>query len=164
MAETIENNLRKLIIDEMDVNPQYYERMSQLLDELIEQRKREATDYKEYLKKIAELAKNVRHPGTGSSYPEGVTTPALQALFDNLKVASSNAEEPAPPYGYDTVEEYKTHTAIALDKTIKSVKKAGWRGNHFKEKQVKLAIKKVLGEDESMINHIFEIVKNQNDY
>ena len=32
VAETIENNVRRLIIDEMAVNPKYYEKMSALLD------------------------------------------------------------------------------------------------------------------------------------
>ena len=39
VAETIENNVRKLIIDESPINPKYYEKMSELLDALIEQRK-----------------------------------------------------------------------------------------------------------------------------
>ena len=38
VAETIENNVRKLIIDEQPINPKYYEKMSELLDALIEQR------------------------------------------------------------------------------------------------------------------------------
>ena len=46
MAETIENNVRRLIIDEMAVNPRYYEEMSTLLDALIAERKRQALDYK----------------------------------------------------------------------------------------------------------------------
>ena len=33
LAETIENNVRRLIIDETPVNPKYYEKMSKLLDE-----------------------------------------------------------------------------------------------------------------------------------
>ena len=49
MAETIENNVRKLIIDEMAVNPKYYEKMSELLDALIRQRKQQALSYKAYL-------------------------------------------------------------------------------------------------------------------
>jgi type I restriction enzyme, R subunit len=49
MAETIENNVRKVIIDEMAVNPKYYEKMSELLDALIEQRKAQALNYKAYL-------------------------------------------------------------------------------------------------------------------
>ena len=39
MAETIENNIRRLIIDEMATNPKYYEKMSVLLNELIKGRK-----------------------------------------------------------------------------------------------------------------------------
>ena len=35
VAETIENNVRRLIIDETAVNPKYYEKMSELLDALI---------------------------------------------------------------------------------------------------------------------------------
>ncbi len=46
VAETIENNVRKLIIDESAVNPKYYEKMSELLDALILQRKQEALDYR----------------------------------------------------------------------------------------------------------------------
>jgi type I restriction enzyme R subunit len=48
MAETIENNVRRLIIDEMAVNPKYYEKMSELLDALILQRRQDALDYKAY--------------------------------------------------------------------------------------------------------------------
>jgi type I restriction enzyme R subunit len=36
MAETIENNLRRVIIDEQPINPKYYEKMSELLDTLIQ--------------------------------------------------------------------------------------------------------------------------------
>ena len=39
VAETIENNVRKLIIDEQPINPKYYEKMSELLDALIKQRR-----------------------------------------------------------------------------------------------------------------------------
>ena len=60
MAETIENNVRRLIVDEMAVNPRYYEKMSELLDGLILQRKQEAIDYKAYLAWIVELTKKVR--------------------------------------------------------------------------------------------------------
>ena len=42
VAETVENNVRRLIVDEMAVNPKYYEKMSAVLDALIKQRKEEA--------------------------------------------------------------------------------------------------------------------------
>jgi type I restriction enzyme, R subunit len=46
VAETIENNVRRLIIDQSAVNPKYYEKMSELLDALILQRRQEALDTK----------------------------------------------------------------------------------------------------------------------
>ena len=62
VAETIENNIRRLIIDEMPTNPKYYENMSTLLDELIKERKEELRNYKKYLARIVELTKKVKNP------------------------------------------------------------------------------------------------------
>ena len=84
VAETIENNVRRLIIDEIAVNPKYYEKMSALLDALILQRKQEAVDYKEYLATIVDLTRKVKRPDLRLSYPPSLKTPALRALFDNL--------------------------------------------------------------------------------
>ena len=84
VAETIENNVRRLIIDEMAVNPKYYEEMSKLLDILIRQRKQEAIDYKAYLTEIVHLTSNVSKQGNRSSYPDSINTPSLRALYDNL--------------------------------------------------------------------------------
>ena len=64
MAETIENNVRRLIIDETAVNPKYYEKMSKLLDTLILQRKQEAMSYKAYLARLVKLTKKVSSPET----------------------------------------------------------------------------------------------------
>ena len=68
VAETIENNVRRLIVDEMAVNPKYYEKMSELLDALILQRKQEALDYKAYLTRIVALSKQVSQSESQSSY------------------------------------------------------------------------------------------------
>lgn len=43
-AETIINNVRKTIVDERALNPRYYDRMSELLDALIQQRHQAAVD------------------------------------------------------------------------------------------------------------------------
>jgi type I restriction enzyme R subunit len=143
-AETIENNVRKVIIDEMAVNPKYYERMSQLLDALIQARKKQAMDYKAYLAKIVELTKKVSKPDTQVSYPQAINTGARRALYDNL--------------GQDE------ELAVRVDTAIRSVKKADWRGNRFKEREVRYAIQSVLGGDVRLVDGIFEIVKNQRDY
>jgi type I restriction enzyme R subunit len=62
VAEAIENNVRKLIIDEQPINPKYYEKMSGLLNALIEQRRKRALDYQQFLRQIVELTKKVANP------------------------------------------------------------------------------------------------------
>lgn len=84
VAETIENNVRKLILDENPINPKYYERMSQLLDALILQRKQEALDYQDYLAKIVALTREIKTGPKNSDYPASLNTPGKKALFDNL--------------------------------------------------------------------------------
>ena len=84
MAETIENNVRRLIINERAVNPKYYDKMSELLDALIHKRREEALDYKAYLVEIIELTKQVSRQESGQ-YPLTTNSGALRALYDNLK-------------------------------------------------------------------------------
>lgn len=144
MAETIENNVRKVIIDESPANPKYYERMSELLDALIKARREAAMDYKEYLKRIVELTKQTKHPESQSTYPSSVNSGSRRALFDNL---DNNVE-----------------LAVGIDIAIRNVKKADWRGNRFKKLEVRNAIKSLLGDDETKIDEIFEIVKSRSDY
>ena len=166
VAETIENNVRRLIIDETAVNPKYYEKMSDLLDALIRRRKREALDYKRYLAELVELTRKVSSPETQSSYPSSIDSAVLRALFDNLEEPQASAVREPPPPHYGTKPTVKTREtkALALDREIRRVKKADWRGNTFKEREVRNAIKSELRDDEELANTIFEIVRNQRVY
>ncbi|MCY3615181.1 MAG: HsdR family type I site-specific deoxyribonuclease [Bacteroidetes bacterium] len=148
MAETIENNVRRLIIDKKAINPKYYDKMSLLLDALILQRKKEALDYKAYLARVVDLTKQISQPETQSSYPSSIQSTALKSLYDNLDGTKISPEE----------------GALSLDRAIRDVKKADWRGNRFKEREVRNAIRTVLGDDTSLANTIFDIVKAQSDY
>ncbi len=142
VAETIENNLRKVIHDERPINPRYYENMSQLLDELIAQRRQEALEYEEYLAMIVELTRQIKRPNE-TKYPKTLDTRAKRALYDNL----------------DQDEEL----AMVLDYEVIYTKKDDWRGNRIKEKEVLFAIKKHI-KDEEKLKQIFEIIKNQPEY
>jgi type I restriction enzyme R subunit len=171
VAETIENNVRRLIIDEQPINPKYYEKMSDLLDALIEQRKKEALDYQKYLEKIVELTKKVKDPTAGASYPKLLNTPAKRALYDNLGKNEALAR--------------------AIDGAVVAGKQDDWRSNSFKIKKVRLAIKDALesykfvktGESSGeateepdkyagktaeainvVVDEILELVKNQHEY
>src|SRR5205823_1083644 len=141
--ETIENNLRRVIIEEMPINPNYYEKMSELLDTLIQERQSRAQEYEQYLARIIELANQVQNPTSGIAYPKLLNTRARRALYDNL--------------GKDE------QLAMNLDAAIQRTKKDGWRGSKIKEREVKFAIRDVL-QDETQANKILEIVKNQDEY
>ena len=155
MAETIENNVRRLIIDEIAVNPKYYEKMSALLDALIAQRRQEALDYKAYLTRIVELTRKVsRSEEAVSTYPSNINSGALRALYDNLEgVAVAEA-----------ATDGQERQALVLDRAIRGIKKADWRGNRFKEREVRNAVKAELGDDDALVDTVFEIVKAQREY
>jgi type I restriction enzyme R subunit len=145
VAETIENNVRRIIVDEQPINPKYYEKMSELLDALIKQRREKAIEYQEYLAQIAELAKQVASPSGNTTYPPALDTQAKQSLYDNLDQNES--------------------LALAIDKAIWDNLQDGWRNNSIKTKMIKRAIKALLTDsDDSFIDHIMEIVREQNDY
>lgn len=125
VAETIENNVRKLIINESPVNPAYYEKMSKLLDALIEQRRKGVLSYKEYLEEIAQLAKDVSMPGGGAaSYPPSLNTSAQRALYNNLNQDKG--------------------LALAVDAAIMESLQSDWKTSTMKTRKVRLAIKAVL--------------------
>jgi type I restriction enzyme, R subunit len=148
VAEVIENNIRKLIIDERPTNPKYYDNMSVLLDEIIRERKQKSLEYERYLKKIVNYVKQLKNVSGPIKYPNEVDTNAKRAFYDNL----GNNEE----------------LALALHENISEYKPDGWRGNKIKEKRVKIAIKKALKkydiDDEEEVEKVLELVKNQNEY
>ena len=162
VAETIENNVRRIIIDEMAINPRYYERMSDLLDALIRRRKQEAMDYRTYLAGIVALAKQVKQP-EDERYPFTINGSARRALYDNLKDVQGLEDLMLKDKVADTPAGAAETAALAVDDAVRSVKKADWRGNRFKEREVRNAIRAVL-RDDALAEGIFEIVKAQRDY
>ncbi len=144
MSETIENNLRKVIIDEQPVNPKYYEKMSELLDALIQQRKDDALDYETYLDNLVKLAGKVRDPSGAGEYPVSLDTFAKRALYDNL--------------------DHDEAVAVRVDTAVRYTRKDDWRGHKFKKKEVLNAVREELGKYETRTDEIFEIVKNQREY
>ena len=166
VAETIENNVRRLIVDEMAVNPKYYEKMSAVLDALIEQRREEAIEYKAYLKKVIELAKKVRRGEGGAAYPATIKTPALRAIFDNLPEVVLERAVAEPDTAANAVDETdpREEVAIEVDRAVRQARMDDWRGNPIKEKRVARAIRDALGSHKAITLTILEIVKAQREY
>jgi type I restriction enzyme R subunit len=167
VAETIENNVRRLIINESPVDPAYYEKMSKLLDALIEQRRKGMLDYKAYLEQIAALTARAKTPGSAGAYPAALQTAAQRALYNNL--GSGNPQ-----------------LALDVDAAVKASLMDGWRESTLKTRKVRLAIRYVLGTQhpadqqqlaqqpgvatglppdlEAETDRILALVKNQDDY
>jgi type I restriction enzyme R subunit len=143
VAETIENNVRKVIIEESKTNPKYFEKMSDLLKELIQQRKEQRIAYQEYLEKIKELAERVADPSKSNAYPMTLNTKAKQALYDNL--------------------EDNEQLALALDQVVQYTKNDGWRDNKIKEKKIKIAVGGLV-QNEEKTAEIMKIIKAQGEY
>lgn len=146
MAETIENNVRKTIVDENPVNPKYYGRMSLLLDELITLRRQNALDYQQYLERIRDLSKQVIRPEqtNEASYPETMDTQAKRAFYDN--------------FGHDEV------LATRIDTTIRYTKKAEWIGDRFKERELARALREETASYNVNIDDVLELARKQKEY
>ncbi len=113
-AETIENNIRKVVVERKPTNPKYYEKMSVLLDEVIKARRKDMMDYEEYLKKIVEIAQKTSYPESSTDYPTTMNTSGKRALYDNL--------------------DKNEILALAVDGEIFRSKYDDWRGKKVKEK------------------------------
>lgn len=148
VAEVIENNVRRLIIEEKPTNPKYFEKMSVLLDELIQARKQGAINYAKYLKTVIDLVKKVKNVGGNELYPDKIDSKAKRALYDNL--------------------DKNENLAISLHKNILKAKQDDWKGNRIKEKQVRNAIKRTLEQadinKDDEVEKIFKLALNQNEY
>ncbi len=143
VAETIENNVRKVIIEESQANPRYYEKMSKLLDELIQMRKEETIDYEEYLERVKGLAEKVSQLNDSKEYPDTLDTKAQKALYDNLENDES--------------------LALTLHKVIIEKKLDGWRDGGIKEKKLMLAVNTIISDTDKTLE-IMGIIKAQNEY
>ena len=143
-AEAIENNIRRKMVEKVTVNPKYYEKMSAILDKLIQDRQKGVLSYKELLDEYIKLAKNVDHPEENEDYPESVRhSKAMQALYDNV--------------GGDEV------LAIELHKAVMDSKMSGFRGDSIKERRIKRALFAILNDD-TEVERLYKIIEKQEEY
>ncbi len=142
MAESIANNTKKRIIEKEASDPKYYEKLSSLLNDLINQFREKKLTYLEYLQQIHNLAKQVIHK-EDKNYPKKINTNALKALYDNL--------------------DQNEALALEIDACIRDNKKDGWVGHNQKEKNLKIALRKVIN-DEGLLENIFNLAKRIDKY
>lgn len=144
VAATITNNMRKVIIDERAMNPKYYDKMSELLDALIDERRKGAIDYKKYLERLIDQAQKLGKRESDAVYPTWADNGAKRSLLD---------------FGLPAAD-----IAIAVDRAVMLSKPDHWIGNVMKEKRVKRALRKVLPDDYDRLDELFDLVKARDEY
>lgn len=144
VAELIENNVRRLIIDERPINPKYFDKMSELLDALVDKLRQEAIDYQTYLKEVAELAHKVADPKHGGEYPRTIDTAGKRALYDFLLEDEG--------------------LAIQVHNEIRKTAQDGWKNNRIKTRKVYRALKNAVGERDVNVRDLLELVKANGEY
>ena len=159
VAETIINNVRKVIIRDQLTDPRFYEQMSALLDDLIAQSKQESADYEVFLRQAEAVARRLAARGIADGVPAVLHgNPEAAVLFNNLPTV------PATTFRYPTPEEALAQFALRLDRAVREQAPAGWRGDHAREAKVKNALYPLLDRDKDATVAVFEIVKNQPGY
>lgn len=143
-AETIANNIRTVIIDERPLNPKYYDRMSELLDAILKERRQESLDYKDYLSKLLEHAEKLGKEESETEYPAWADNGARRALVDFFGSDGDFAER--------------------VDGAVRLSKPDSWVGNPLKERVVKRAVRDTLPPEFDRLDNLFELVKARDEY
>ncbi|WP_028124896.1 type I restriction endonuclease subunit R [Eremococcus coleocola] len=152
-AEIIDNNLTYEIVKKKSSNEVYYGKLSEMLEEVITQRKIGAMSYGEYLKEVVELAKSVIHPENSGFYPDDIKdSEAKRAIYDYLGVKESSV-------------------AYEVDAAVRLSMQPDWSGNKQKQNRIKGAIYDTLcscGYEEdkagNLTEEIFDLAKRQVEY
>lgn len=143
-ADTLANTLRRAIAEERPLNPKYYDRMSALLDAVLDERQRGALDYQDYLARLLDHAARLADGGPDTAYPEWADTRARRALVDFFT--------PSP------------ELARLADTTILTTKPDSWVGNAMKEKKVRRALAQALPAGFDRLDALLDLAKAQPEY
>ena len=167
IAEGIINNVRKTIIRSQLTDPRFYEQMSKLLDDLIQQSRADATAYEEFLRKAETLVKRLAAKQTGEGVPAALHGKReATVIYNNLprvleagRAEAAMVTEPSVDYGDDLVK-----LALEIDRVMRERAPAGWKGDQAREAQVLNALFPLLDRNREATHALFELIKNQPGY
>jgi len=166
VAETIENNVRKKINRDQLSDPAFYERMSQLLDEVIADRKAKAIAYEEYLNRIADIVKTV-DAGKADDSPRQLDSPGKRAIYNVLQKFEQSGHRSGQvvesPASYNNGRDRDVDMALKVDTTVRRVRPDSWRGVQTKEEVIKGALYEIL-QDKALVETLFTVLVGQGEY
>ena len=167
IAEGIINNVRKTIVRNQLTDPQFYEQMSKLLNDLIKQSRKDAAAYEEFLRKAEALVKRL----AARQFDDGVPA-ALHGrreatvIYNNLPQILDAGRARADGFAESRAEygDERLRLALKIDQVMRVQAPAGWRGDQAREAQVLNALAPLLGRNREATLALFELVKNQPGY
>jgi type I restriction enzyme R subunit len=163
IAEGIINNVRKTIIRDQLTDPRFYEEMSKLLDDLIQQSRETAEEYEVFLRNVESLVKKLssKHPEEG--VPKSLRgNPEAARIYRNLPGILGAGDTQGHEQTLD--EDKLVKLAIEIDRAMREQAPAGWKGDQTREAQVLNALFPLLGFDRAATQALFDLVKNQAGY
>lgn len=147
VAELLVANMRKMIISERPNNPAYFDKISDLLNQLLQAQKEGKMQYKELIEQLIEKIREVRSD-TKLKYPKAIDTKGKRALYDNL--------------GRDEA------LAVMVHNAVKQNARDGFRdtsGGGMKMKALRQAVKRVLPDvSVDKLDEIMQIIIAQSEY
>jgi type I restriction enzyme R subunit len=154
IAEGIINNVRSTIIRSQLTDPRFYEEMSKLLDDLIQQNRADTAAYEQFLRSAEDLVKRIY-----ANQPADGVPPELQGKRE-ATVIYNNLPSIVP----NLAEADRAKLALAVDQAMHTSAPAGWKGDQAREAQVLNALFPLLNRDRDATKALFELVKNQPGY
>ncbi|MDN5869859.1 MAG: type I restriction endonuclease subunit R [Nitrococcus sp.] len=165
VAEGIINNIRKTIIRDQLTDPRFYEQLSKLLDDLIEQWRDNTASYEEFLQKAEALARRMAQGQSSEDVPpELAGRREALVIYNNLPdilAASRGAGEVREPLEKD---QRRLAMALEIDRAMREQAPAGWKGDPARESQILNSLFLIMGRDREATMAVFELIKNQARY
>ena len=159
IAEGIINNVRKTIIREQLTDPRFYEQMSHLLDDLIQQSRADAAAYEEFLRQAEALVRKLAAKQSDGEVPAALHGKRQATIiYNNLPqiLAAGNAAGPD--------EERRIRLALEIDRVMSEQAPAGWKGDQAREAKVLNALFPLLDQNREATWALFKLVQNQPGY
>lgn len=147
-------------------DPKFYDEISRLLEDLIQQKRDDTAAYEAFLQKAEMLVKKMGKRGEDDGLPPELQgKPEAAVLYHNLednvlkKTPGNVIQEAVAEYGDERLQ-----LALKLDLAMREQAPADWRGDDAREKQILNALFPIMSRDRVATQAIFELIKNQPGY
>ncbi len=169
IAEGIINNVRRTLIRGRLTDPRFYQQMSDLLEDLIRQRREETLSYEEFLRRIEETARSIAGREQRSDIPFPLQgNPQAIAIYNNLpeilpetSTSESDSDCWQEPGESQNFMDPRVDLAVNIDRALQIEAPADWRGDETRERTVKNLLFKLLGKNKEATLDMFEFLKKR---